>query len=63
MAEVMAPILRYGDEHGALAYLENAKARNLLFYRGLGFEAVEAIEPGPGCSPLWRMQRAPVVNA
>jgi GNAT superfamily N-acetyltransferase len=54
---VLKPMLEYCDTNGALAYLENSKARNLPFYRGLGFEVLEELAPGPGCSPLWLMQR------
>ena len=59
---VLAPMLAYCDEHGLPAYLENSKARNLPFYRGLGFEVREELSPGPGCSPLWLMERAPRVG-
>jgi GNAT superfamily N-acetyltransferase len=54
---VLKPMLEYCDTNGALAFLENSKARNLPFYQGLGFEVVEEFDPGPKCSPLWLMQR------
>ncbi len=56
---VLAPMLRYCDQRGLPAYLENSKARNLPFYRGLGFDVTEEFEPGSGCSPLWLMLRPP----
>ncbi len=55
--KMLAPMLAYCDARGLPAYLENSKARNLPFYRGLGFEVIEELDPGPGCSPLWLMLR------
>ncbi len=60
--KVIAPMLHYCDANGLPAYLENSKARNLSFYQGLGFEVLEEYHLGPGCSPLWRMQREAVAG-
>lgn len=61
--KILSPMLAHCDKHGFDAYLENSKAQNLPFYRGLGFEVVEEFAPGPGCSPLWLMLRKPAINS
>jgi ribosomal protein S18 acetylase RimI-like enzyme len=56
---VMAPMLRYCDEHSLPAYLENSKAQNLGFYRGRGFEVVADFDVNGQGLPMWLMQRKP----
>jgi len=56
---VMAPMLRYCDEHGLPAYLENSKAQNLGFYRGRGFEVIEDSDVDGNGLPMWLMLRPP----
>jgi len=56
---VMAPMLRYCDEHGLPAYLENSKAQNVPFYRGRGFEVVEDFDVDGQGLPMWLMLRQP----
>jgi len=55
----MAPMLRYCDEHGLPAYLENSKAQNLGFYRGRGFEVIEDFDVDGNGLPMWLMLRPP----
>lgn len=56
---VMAPMLRYCDEHGLPAFLENSKAQNLAFYRGRGFEVIEDFDVDGKGLPMWLMLRQP----
>ncbi len=39
------------------AYLESSKYENVPFYQRHGFEIMEKVSPGKGCSPMWLMWR------
>lgn len=51
--------LRRADAEGALAYLENSKARNTPLYQRLGFEITGDLPVPEGAPPLLAMLRMP----
>jgi len=54
---VMSLLCEEFDEHGRVAWLKTAKAENVRFYNGLGFEVVD--ESPMLAAHLWFMRRQP----
>jgi hypothetical protein len=63
-AAALTPVLDRCDTERWPAYLESSSARNLDFYRRLGFEVIweEAPEGGPMMRGLWREPSTGVAN-
>jgi ribosomal protein S18 acetylase RimI-like enzyme len=58
-AVLVKPILDMADEKGIACYLETNKARNVEFYRKLGFEVGEERQIPDGGPCVWGLVRAP----
>jgi len=57
---LLEPVLALADETGQPYYLETMTERNVGWYRGLGFEVMEAgVRFVPGGPPDWTMMRPP----
>ena len=58
-ARTLAPVLQECDTTAVPAYLESSNARNLPFYKRLGFEQIGEITlpDGPSLYPMWRSPR------
>ena len=58
---LLEPVLALADETGQACYLETMTARNVGWYKSLGFEVREAaVRFVAGGSPNWTMMRHPV---
>ncbi len=59
-AAVIEPILQRLDADGYHSYLNSTNARNINFYRRLGWEVLAEVpvpEGGPTIRPMWRLPR------
>lgn len=61
-ASLLAPMLARCDKENKIAYLENTRIENLLFYKNHGFKVIKEVEFGKNAPKVWLMVRNPLTR-